>query len=228
MESLQCEICKGEISPDEEVTGLVCGHLYRKECVDQCHAVRFREWPSMLDLVCPQCKKSANKLGVDTVGNIVDIATTGAPGDTPTVSFESRLAELDDSATQNVGGDEGDVGGGGVEVVVVDDTQVAEAPRAPADTLPDTRVPEEISGGAGAATPLVPPPPVTPSEAMLSSTISPPPAPPVAMPPPAEMQRAVHLASSQNQGTTFPNSLGRDGRDTNTIFLQFLWQFVQS
>ncbi len=176
----------------------------------------------MMDLVCPQCKKSANQLGVDVAGNIVGIATTDGPGDTPTVSFESRLAELDDSATQNV------AGGGGVEVVAVDDTPVVEAPRAPADTLPDTRVPEEISGGAGAATPLVPPPPATPSEAMLSSTISPPPAPPVAMPPPAETQRAVHLASSQNQGTTFPNSLGRDGRDTNTVFLQFLWQFVQN
>ena len=165
-----------------------------------------------MELVSPQCKKSANQLGVDVVGNVVDIATTGAPGDTPTVSFESRLAELDDSATQNV------AGGGGVEVVVVDDTQVAEAPSAPVDTLPDTRVPEEISGGAGAATPLVPPPPATPSETMLSSTISPPPAPPVAMPPPEEMQRAVHLASSQNRGTTFPIAPGRDGRDTNSVF----------
>ena len=99
MESLQCEICNCEICPDEEVTGLVCGHLYYNECVDQYHAVRFREWPSMMELVCPQCKKSANQLGVDVAENIVGIAATGAPGDTPTVSFESRLAELDDSAT---------------------------------------------------------------------------------------------------------------------------------
>ena len=101
MESWQCEICKGEVAPDEKVTRLVCVHLCHKECVDQYHAVRRREWPSMMDLVCPQCKKSANQLGVDDAGNIVDIATTDGPGDTPTASFESMLAELDDSAAQN-------------------------------------------------------------------------------------------------------------------------------